>query len=428
MAQLAYTIITLGSSTLWGVVSGWLLYFYLPPGAPPLVPLTFYSIVILISKAVNIVIGLPIGYISDHTNSSWGRRLPYIIGGAIFLPALFILLWTPPQAGGSSLTLIYLFLALIAFNLAYEIHQVPYEALLPELAVEEKERVTISSWKTGFLLVGNVVAGFTGPLIGWLGYVRTMWIFAIIVAPILILPGFILRSRINMNYQPTGKISFRASLKLTFGNRSFQIFALSWGLLWTGATLVLETLPFIVTEICRLRESDAVYFYLPAISITLIAFPFIIKLSQRYGMKAIYRGSLLAGAMSLASLMLIGSWIPIPLLAQWILWVILQSASLAGAQILPSAMIAEITDEDEVRTGHRREGSFYSVWGLLNQASSGLGMALIPLFLLLGRSKSDPQGPLGVRLLGLAGGILLLISFWVFRYYKLEKNGEAQHA
>ncbi len=422
MTWLAYTIITLGSSTLWGVVSGWLIYFYLPPGEPPLVPLAVYSIVILVSKVVNIVIGLPIGYISDRTNSSWGRRLPYIIGGAILLPVLFVLLWTPPQTEESSLTPIYLFLVLIAFNLSYEIHQVPYESLMPELAVGEKDRVAISSWKTGFLLGGNILAGFTGPLIGSLGYVQTMWIFAIVVAPIVILPGFFLRKRINLSYQTTRQISFINSLKTTFGNRSFQIFAVSWGLVWAGATLVLETLPYIVTEVCGLEEADAVYFYLPAIGITLLAFPFINQLSERYGMKAVYRGSLLAGAITLPTLMLIGDWIPVPLLAQGILWVVLQSASLAGAQILPSAMIAEITDYDERLTGQRREGSFYSVWGLLNQASSGLGLAIIPLFLLLGRSKLDPQGPLGVRLLGLFGGLLLLVSFWVFRYYKLDKS------
>jgi Na+/melibiose symporter-like transporter len=110
--------------------------------------------------------------------------------------------------------------------------------------------------------------------------------------------------------------------------------------MWTAATLVLETLPFVVTEVCQLKESDTVYFYLPAIAITLVAFPFITRLSERYGMKAIYRGSLLAGAISLPGLMLIGDGIPIPLLAQGIIWVVLQSASLAGAQILPSAMIA----------------------------------------------------------------------------------------
>ena len=422
MTWLAYTIITLGSSTLWGVASGWLLYFYLPPGETPLVPLALYSIVVLVSKAVNILFGMPVGYISDHTKSSWGRRLPYVIGGAILLPILFVLLWTPPHETGSSSTLIYLFLVLIAFNLAYEVHQVPYESLLPELAVGEKERVAISSWKTGFLLVGNIFAGFTGPLIGSLGYVQTMLIFAIVAAPVLILPGFFLRKRINTTYQTTHQISFIDSLKTTFGNRNFQIFAVSWGLVWTGSTLVLETLPFIVTEVCGLKEADAVYFYLPAIAITLLAFPLIIQLSGRYGMKAVYLVSTLAGAITLPTLMLIGNWIPVPLIAQGILWIVLQSASLAGTQILPSAMIAEITDYDEHLTGQRREGSFYSVWGFLNQAASGLGLAIIPLFLLLGRSKLDPQGPLGVRLLGLFGGVLLLISFWVFRYYKLGKS------
>jgi len=420
MTQLAYTIITLGSSALWGVVSGWLLYFYLPPGKLPLVPLAWYSIVILISKAVNIFIGLPIGYISDQTKSRWGRRLPYVIGGALFLPVLFVLLWMPPHAQASNTNLLYLFLALIAFNLAYEIHQVPYEALLPELAVTEKDRVTISSWKTGFLLGGNILAGFAGPLIGSVGYVRTMVIFAIIAAPVMILPGLLLRKSVRLNYQTTRNISFIENFKATFGNRNFQIFALSWGLLWTGSTFVLETMPFIVTEVCRLREADTVYFYLPAIIVTLIAFPFIIRLSDKYGMKIVYRGSLFAGALTLASLMLINDRIPIPLLTQGILWVVVQSAALAGTQILPGAMLAEITDHDERVTGERREGSFYSAWGLLNQASSGLGIAIIPLVLLLGRSHSDPQGPLGVRLLGLFGGVLLLISFWVFRNYKSE--------
>ena len=124
MVWLAYTIITLGSATLWGVISGWLLYFYLPPGQPPLIPLAFYSIVILISRVVNIILGLPIGYISDNTRSSWGRRLPYIIGGAAFLPILFLLLWTPPHTGDSKLTALYLFLVLVGFNVVYEIHQI----------------------------------------------------------------------------------------------------------------------------------------------------------------------------------------------------------------------------------------------------------------------------------------------------------------
>jgi GPH family glycoside/pentoside/hexuronide:cation symporter len=422
MAWLTYTVITLGSATLWGIIGGWLLYFYLPPGQQPLVPIAFYSIVILASKAVNIMLGLPVGYLSDHTHSVWGRRLPYIIGGALFLPILFFLLWTPPYPHESIWNLLYLAVVLIAFSAAYEVHQIPYESLLPELAVGEKERVAISTWKTGFLLGGNILSGFAGPLIARLGYVQSMAIFAAVVAPIIILPGFLLSKRINHESKPIEKIPFWDGLKTTFGNRPFQTFTLSWGLMWTASTFIIGTIPFIVTEVCRLDKADAVYFYLSAIVATLIAFPFVTSLSAKYGMKTVYRGSLLAGAICLPGLLLIGDGMPISLFAQGILWIVLQSIALAPSQILPSAMAAEITDHDEVLTGQRREGSFYSVWGLLNQVSSGLAAGIIPLFLLLGRSKLDPNGPLGVRLLGLAGGILLFASFWVFRQYKLEEN------
>ncbi len=419
MTWLAYTIIILGSSTLWGIINGWLLYFYLPPQGNPLVPVALFSIFIIISRAINILIGLPIGYLSDRTRSRWGRRLPYVMGGALFLPFFFILLWTPPEAHESIWNLLYVSLALIAFNIAYEVHQTPYDSLLPELAIGEKERVAISSWKSGFQLGGYILAGFAGPLIEALGYAHAMWIFAAVAAPFLILPGFFLRRRVNLAAQPVEQISFIEGLRMTFSNRAFQVFALSWGLMWTATTFILESLPYIVTEICHLSEADTVYFYFPAIAVSLASFPAVTWLSRRYGMKAVYRGSLLAGAITLPGLMIIGNWIPIPLLAQGIIWIVIQSAGLAGAQVLPSAIAAEITDDDERRTGQRREGSFYSAWGLIGQVASGLATAAIPLFLLLGRSQFDPQGPLGVRLLGLAGGGLLLASFWVFRRYKL---------
>ena len=52
---------------------------------------------------------------------------------------------------------------------------------------------------------------------------------------------------------------------------------------------------------------------------------------------------------------------------------------------------------------------------------TGTALVIIPLFLLLGRSQFDQQGPLGVRLLGLAGSLFLLAAFLVFGRYKVEQ-------
>jgi hypothetical protein len=42
--------------------------------------------------------------------------------------------------------------------------------------------------------------------------------------------------------------------------------------------------------------------------------------------------------------------------------------------------------------------------------------------LLLGRSRLDPRGPLGVRVTGLAGGIMMLVAFIIFLRYPLRSR------
>jgi GPH family glycoside/pentoside/hexuronide:cation symporter len=182
-----------------------------------------------------------------------------------------------------------------------------------------------------------------------------------------------------------------------------------------SATFVLETIPYIATEICRGSEAETVYFYIAPIIVSLICFPVVTWLSNRYGKRIIFLSSLWLGALVLPGLFFISDSIPVPLLWQGVIWICLEAIALSGAQVLPSAIAAEITDEDAKATGQRREGSYYSTLGLLDQASSGAASALIPLFLLLGRSHSDTYGPLGVRLLGLVGGVILFIAFLVFR-------------
>jgi hypothetical protein len=43
------------------------------------------------------------------------------------------------------------------------------------------------------------------------------------------------------------------------------------------------------------------------------------------------------------------------------------------------------------------------------------------LLLLLGRSRTDVNGPLGVRLTGLIGGVLLFAAFLIFQRYPLKQ-------
>jgi Na+/melibiose symporter-like transporter len=145
-------------------------------------------------------------------------------------------------------------------------------------------------------------------------------------------------------------------------------------------------------------------------------------LSSRFGKWRIFAGSLLASAMMLPGLMVIGDWLPVPLAVQGVAWVTLEAMTTSGLVVLVEAFAAEVTDYDAALTGQRREGAYYSAWELLVQIVNGAAMAILPLLLLLGRSRSDVYGPLGVRMTGLVGGFLLFIAFLIFLRYPLRKQ------
>jgi GPH family glycoside/pentoside/hexuronide:cation symporter len=426
LVNIAYSSLTLGSSLLWGVMSGWLVYYYLPPAGrgDALVPVALFGGVQLLSRLVNLLVILPIGYLSDQTRTRWGRRLPYVLGASLLLPGLFLLLWAPPMPHESGWNLVYVGLILLLFNLAYSFRQIPLEALLPEIAPENAQRVSISAWQSGFQMLGVVLTGFVGPLIDHIGYTGMAALYAASALLCSLLPFLVLRERSKPRLLASERPDFWKGTAITLRNKPFQIFLVSWGLFWFASTLMLEVVPYIVTEICKQPEANAMYFYLPPVFVSVICYPLVSWLSLRKGKKRIFSFSLLATGLSLPALMLIGDRLPFPLLAQGIVWMSLQAAAMTGAQVLPAAITADVTDYDQSLTGQRREGSYYAVWGIFDQLCSGLAVSLLPLLLLFGRSQTDSHGPLGIRLVGFVGGALLIGAFFIFRKFPDLETGK----
>ena len=73
-----------------------------------------------------------IGWLSDHTQTRWGPRLPWIIGAAIPLGiSLGAIWWVPP--GGIREKTFYYVLMVIVLMTAYTSVNLPYAALSTEL-------------------------------------------------------------------------------------------------------------------------------------------------------------------------------------------------------------------------------------------------------------------------------------------------------
>jgi GPH family glycoside/pentoside/hexuronide:cation symporter len=100
-----------------------------------------------------------LGYISDRTKTSIGRRLPYIRYGAPIFALTFILFWInlPGSDGNQTLLFIQMLGALFLYDTLYtsiatNIYIMPYE-----MAVSNKARSTIYIWKIIFMVFTIVV-------------------------------------------------------------------------------------------------------------------------------------------------------------------------------------------------------------------------------------------------------------------------------
>jgi glycoside/pentoside/hexuronide:cation symporter, GPH family len=428
--DIAYASINLAGSIVWSVLSWWLSYFYLPPEGEgvTLVPVALYGVVVFASNALNALMAPLIGRWSDRTRSAWGRRIPFMFAAALPMLTGFVLLWTPPVSGQSIWNLVYLGLILTGYNLAYSLNQIPYTALLPELARTDEHRVRISAWASSSLLIGTLLSGGAGALIERWGYPTMALIYAAICLPAFYLPFLVLREPPSAQKAPVARTKLWAGARTMFQNRAFQVMTLTGLCYWGITTLVMTAVPYIVTEICRLDQADTWAFYTPAIAATLACYPLVTWLANRVGKWRVFAGSLLASALVLPGLMLIGPWFPISLKAQGITWVTLQAIAFAGVTMLPPAFGAEVVDDDAERTGQRREGLFYATWGLLSQVTTGLTTIVWSLLLLLGRSHTAPRGPLGVRMTGVVGGVLMFVGFLIFLRYPFRGRGTPAEA
>jgi GPH family glycoside/pentoside/hexuronide:cation symporter len=83
--------------------------------------------------------------------------------------------------------------------------------------------------------------------------------------------------------------------------------------------------------------------------------------------------------------------------------------SLAGSSIVLDIMIAEIADEDEVKTGRRREGMYFGANALIIRL--GISLNSLIMGLVLSRSGYNPNLPVGGQPASSIMGIRALCSF-----------------
>lgn len=371
------------------------------------------------------------GFITDSTRSKLGRRIPYMRFTAPFLGLTFILVWFAPQGTGDISLFWWMLVTMLLYDTCYTIIGLVHGALMPELSESDVERnqLSISSGIFGLLgyVLGFLLPDLFRPQTGstdssMLSLQLSMVAVGIIAAFLIILTTLKVKERRAFAIVDR-PLKFWPSLRYTLTNKSFWVFvsmnflltmmlSMSNGSIFYLADYVTQTSTMILM----------VYLFTPLA----LGIPLANLMVKRFGLLRAQQIYLLVGGTGLISL----AFMPVDLI---FISLIITGLGLSGQETITYNLLAQVIDDDEVRTGNRREGAFYGANALLTKPAQSLALFLTA-FILEGSgfvTRAMNQGQIfldqpasalfGIRsIVGLIPGMLLWIGAVIMLFFPLR--------
>jgi GPH family glycoside/pentoside/hexuronide:cation symporter len=159
------TKLAYGAGDLGAAITTNILVFYLLPFFTNVanLPADIAGSILMIGKISDAINDPIIGAMSDRTTSRWGRRLPWMIYGAVPFGVIYILQWIVPEFSNNRAIeiwclFVYYVLVSVVFNIAFTAVNLPYTALTPELTRDYNERTKLNSFRFTFSIGGSIVS------------------------------------------------------------------------------------------------------------------------------------------------------------------------------------------------------------------------------------------------------------------------------
>ena len=370
------------------------------------------------------------GYITDSSRLKGGRRIPFMRYTAPFLAFTFILVWFAPQGLGDRTLFFWMLGTMLLYDTCYTIIGLVYSALLPEVSESDAERngLQISASLFGLLgmILGFLIPDFFRPKAGgeltFLPLQVSMIVIGVFSALMIVITT--LRVKERPEFTKVDKpIPLSDALKYTFTSKSFLILAAANFMSILMSSLVVGMLFYLADYVLKMNTMIIlVAVFVPLI----IGVPITSLIRQRLGVVGAQQLLLVIAGIGLILVVVV----PNSLI---LLCLVAAGFGLSGPQTLTNVLFGQVADEDELRSGVRREGAFFGVNALITKPAQSVALALIPFVLEATKfvTREANQGKIfldqpaealfGIKvLIGLIPGIAMLIGAILLRWYPLR--------
>jgi glycoside/pentoside/hexuronide:cation symporter, GPH family len=409
----------LGQNVVNLAVVTWVIYFFAGGGGrEPLIPIALAGIILGVGRVIDIFTDPLIGYWSDRSNYKMGRRRPFILYGTPLLALSFYLLWIPPVAGESWWNVLWLFVFINLFFVMLTITAVPYRSVIPEIAPDSRERISVSAWMAVFGTIGVMIASVgSGPVIKAFGYPVMGLILGVVVMISFWLSLFGVKEKPRSESDLADSLSLKDSVNQTLKNTHFLAFAAAIVSFQVGFQVFMIVLPFFVTVILGESEAQVAIYQGAFIFVMVASLPLWSWIGNRIGKRKGQLLSLLLVAILYPFYFFVGSLPWLPANIQAIAYFAILAFPISGLYVFPNAIVGDITDYDELKTKKRREAMYYAGFGFMEKAAWAISAFLISIiFPVFGFTI---ENPLGIRLVGPIVGVISILGFIGFRHYRL---------
>ena len=399
--------------------SAFVVYFYVSHLA---VPATWVAVAMIAHGILNAVLNPLVGTISDRLRTPWGRRIPWVGLGIVPLVVAFALVWMPPELPAAGL-IVWFLVVVAVYDVAFVVVVLNISALFPEIFRTTEERARGNVPRQIFAILGMVLGTAGAPAlysaIGWPGMALVLGAVCLVLLVWSFFGGMIERRAPEAASEASSEaMRWVDQLKYTFRNRAFVPYVLGSLFVQTSIAVILAAIPFYVRYSLHAPEGEG-SLLLGAIFVT--AIPSIVLWSAV--VRRTSPRTAVLWSVAVFGVAVLGYLAPSNVFGAALVGVAV-GVGVGGLLQLLEVMLAQIIDEDAVRTGHRREGAYFGVNGFVVRGSVVL-QAIVAAVVLTGSGFDATLGDAqpdsvdgGIRLMlaviPLGFTALAWLCFWLY--------------
>lgn len=206
----------------------------------------FLTIFPIISKVIDAITNVIMGYIIDHTKTAQGKARPWILLSAPLLLISGILLFTVPQ-GNETVQVIWVMLSYnLFYSFAYTIYNMSHNLMVPLSTRNTEQRGSLSVFnQISTIMMSGIIVALIFPMLimPQLGVDKSKWIVTMSILSCLALPltlmeYYFTKERVTMediNKKEEEKIPYKNLLKAIFTDK-YMVLILLYFLIYTVGT------------------------------------------------------------------------------------------------------------------------------------------------------------------------------------------------